>query len=99
MNAPSSRFRFDARRAVAISIVQVVLVVAAVAVSQLDLPVRANMVLVMGLTTLNAMLIAFLLLGVRRDGRLVFVFALITTVMVLGLLAWPAWDVYERLRY
>lgn len=99
MHAPSSRFRFDARRAVAISIVQIALVGAAVAVSRLDLPVRTNMALVMGLTTLNAMLVAFLLLGVRRDGRLVFVFALITTVMVLGLLGWPAWDVYERLGY
>lgn len=98
MDPSPPAFRFDAKRAVVVSVLQIVLVAAAVMVSQLGLPVRASMTAVMALTTLNAMLIAFLLLGVARDGRLVSVFAIIVAVQIIGLLVWPAWDIYERVR-
>jgi FtsH-binding integral membrane protein len=79
-------------------VAQLVLVGVAVIVSQLDLASRTNMAIVLALTLLNAAVIAVLLLGVRRDGRLVWMLAAITAVLVLGLLAWPAWDIYERVR-
>jgi hypothetical protein len=40
--------------------------------------------------------VAFTLMGVRRSGRWVLFLLLATTVFVVGLLVWPAWDVYER---
>jgi hypothetical protein len=98
MDSSPTTFRFDRGRAALVSVAQLVLVAAAVAVSQLDLAVRTNMAIVLLLTIVNAGVIAGLLLGVRRDGRLVWTFALVTAVLVLGLLAWPAWDIYERVR-
>lgn len=94
----SPGFRFDARHAAATAIVQLVLVAAAVGISQLDLGGRTTLWLVLALTTLNGMLVAFLLLGVKRSGWMISLFAVITVVFIVSLLAWPAWDVYERVR-
>jgi hypothetical protein len=97
MDAPSG-FHFDARRAAATAVLQVALVAAAVGVSQLDVPVRTRIVMVLALTGINGLIVAMLLLGVRRSGRMVSVFAIVIVTLVIGLLGWPAWDVYERMR-
>lgn len=91
-------FRFDSRRAALASVVQIAIVVIAVAVSRLDLPVRANITIVMSLTVVNAGIVALLLLGVRRDGPMVWVFAAIIAFFAINCLFWPAWDIYEHMR-
>ena len=83
---------------VLVSVAQLALVAAAVAVSRMNLAVRTSMALVLALTLVNAAVIAVRLLGVRRDGRLVWTFAVVVAVFVISLLAWPAWDIYERVR-
>jgi hypothetical protein len=94
----SPGFQFDTRRAALTALVQMVLVAAAVGISQLDLAGRTTLWLVLALTALNGMLVVFLLLGVKRSGWMVSVFAVITAIFIVNLLAWPAWDIYERVR-
>jgi ethanolamine utilization microcompartment shell protein EutS len=86
------------RRTVSITATHLELMLAAVLVSRLGLGRTMNTVVVMALTIGNAAIIAGPLLGVRRD-RMIAMLALVTAIFVLGLLAWPAWDVYERVGY
>jgi hypothetical protein len=97
MDSPSG-FRFDMRRAAMTAVLQLALVGAAVGVSQLDLPVRTSLAIVLALTGLNGLIVAMLLLGLRGRGPMVSLFAIIVVIFVIGLLGWPAWDVYERVR-
>ena len=77
---------------------QLVLTALAVLVSRMDLGGRWGGVVVMGVATVNGLLVAIMLLGVRREGRLVSVLALAVVVFLVGLLVWPAWDVAQRTR-
>lgn len=86
----------DLRRHLLTFALQVVLMLATVAVSRLDLGVRPGTAAVMMLAALNAALVAVALMGVRRDGPLVRMLALLTAVVMVGLLIWPAWDAASR---
>ena len=77
---------------------QLVLTAVAVLLSRLNMGTRAVTVMVMGAAGLNAAIVALILMGLRRDRSLVPVFDIVVLVVVTGLLAWPAWDVYERAR-
>ncbi len=98
MNATSADGTFELRRYLAVFVAQLVLTAVAVLVSQSNLSARTSMAAVALLAVLNAGIVAVVLMGVRRDGRLVSVLALALIVFVVGLLVWPAWDVYERAR-
>lgn len=79
-------------------VVQLLLMLATVAVSQLDLGVRLGMTAVMLLASVNAIVVAVVLMGVRREGFLVRMLAVLTLAHIVGLLVWPAWDVAYRVR-
>ena len=98
MNATAADGTFGLGRYLAVFVAQLVLTGVAVLVSQLNLSARTSMVAVAVVAVLNAGMVAVALMGVRRDGRLVSVLALAIIVFVVGLLVWPAWDVYERER-
>src|SRR3954447_13865921 len=98
MNATSADGTFELRRYLSVFVMQLVLTAVAVLVSQSNLSARTSMAAVALLAVLNAGIVAVALMGVRRDGRLVSVLALALIVFVVGLLVWPAWDVYERAR-
>lgn len=86
----------DTRRHLVTFASQVVLMLATVAVSRLG--GRLGMTVVMLLAAVNATVVAVALMGVRRDGPLVRTLAVLTLVVLVGLLVWPAWDVASRLR-
>jgi hypothetical protein len=98
MNATSADGTFELRRYLAVFVAQLVLTGVAVLVSQLDLGVRTGVAAVTVVAVLNAAMVAVVLMGVRRDGRFVSALALAVIVFAVGLLVWPAWDVYERAR-
>jgi heme/copper-type cytochrome/quinol oxidase subunit 4 len=75
---------------------QLALTGAAVIIAEAGAGGRLQMAAVVAAALVNALVVAFLAMGVRRDGRLVAVFAIAVAVVLVGLLAWPAWDVYER---
>jgi heme/copper-type cytochrome/quinol oxidase subunit 4 len=77
---------------------QLALTAAAVAVSQSVSATRFRIVGVMLLAAVNGLVVALVMMNLRRDSRLVAVFAIVLAVCLAGLLAWPAWDVYERVR-
>ncbi len=77
---------------------QLVLMLATVAVSRLDLGVRLGATAVMLLAAVNATVVAVVLMGVRRDGPLVRMLAVLTLVVIVGLLIWPSWDGASRVR-
>jgi caa(3)-type oxidase subunit IV len=78
--------------------VQVCLVLGAVAVSRLDPGGMASVAAVMTVAAANAFLVAFALMGIGRESRLVSILVVMTLVIVVGLLVWPAWDVAGRAR-
>jgi hypothetical protein len=82
----------------AIAAAQVVLTLLAVVVSRLGLGGHVGAVAVMGLATVNGLIVALAVLGVRRNGALVSWLALGVVVLIAGLLVWPAWDVAARAR-
>jgi len=84
----------DVRRFLFAFVSQLVLTAAAVLASRLNVGTIA----VMSLAAVNASIVAVTLMGVRRDGRLISLLAAATLVFLVGLLIWPAWDVYERMR-
>lgn len=88
----------DSRRHILTLAAQLGLMLATVAVSRLDLGVRFGAAAVMLLAAANATVVAVALMGVRRDGLLVRLLAVLTLVVILGLLIWPAWDVAYRVR-
>jgi len=88
----------DSRRHLVTLALQLLLMLATVAVSRLDLGVRLGATAVMLLAAANATVVAVVLMGVRRDGRLVQMLALLTLVVIVGLLIWPAWDAADRVR-
>ena len=88
----------DTRRHVVTFASQLVLMLATVAVSRLDLGVRLGATAVMLLAAVNATVVAVALMGVRRDGPLVRMLVVLTLVVIVGLLVWPAWDTAYRLR-
>ena len=88
----------DTRRQVMTFAAQLVLMLATVAVSRLDLGVRAGAAAVMALAAVNAGVVAVGLMGIRRDGAFVRMLAVLTLVVIIGLLVWPAWDVAYRVR-
>jgi hypothetical protein len=99
MHSPrSGSTTIDFRRAALVTAAQLALMLAAVLVSRLGLGVRTTLIAVMGVTAVNGGVIALRLLGVRRE-RLIAMLAIVTAVFIIGLLAWPAWDVYERMGY
>jgi heme/copper-type cytochrome/quinol oxidase subunit 4 len=98
MTPTSADATVNLRRYLTVFVSQLVLTGAAVLVSRLNLGVRTSVAAVMFIAVLNAGMVAFTLMGVRRDGRFVSIMALAVLVFVLGLLVWPAWDVYDRAR-
>ncbi len=88
----------DSRRHLLTFALQVALMLATVGVSRIDLGVRLGAAVVMLLAAANATVVAVALMGVRRDGLLVRLLAVLTLVVILGLLIWPAWDVAYRVR-
>ena len=88
----------DIRRHLLVFASQLLLLLVTVAVSRLDLGVRLGTSAVMLLAAVNATVVAVVLMGVGRDGRLVRMLAVLTLVVIIGLLVWPAWDVAARLR-
>ena len=78
--------------------VQLVLTVLAVLASRMNLGEDARSVAVMGVATVNGLVVAIALLGVRRSGWMVSTLALAVVVFIVGLLVWPAWDVAQRAR-
>ncbi len=88
----------DTRRHLVTFASQLVLMLATVAVSRLELGVRLGTSAVMLLAAVNATVVAVALMGVRRDGPLVRTLAVLTLVVIVGLLVWPAWDVAYRVR-
>ena len=88
----------DTRRHLVTLASQVVLMLATVAMSRLDLGVRLGTTAVMLLAAVNATVVAVVLMGVRRDGPLVRMLAVLTLVVLIGLLVWPAWDIAYRVR-
>ncbi len=77
---------------------QLGLMLATVAVSRLELGVPLRATAVMLLAAVNATVVAVVLMGVRRDGVLVRMLVVLTLVVIIGLLFWPAWDVAQRVR-
>ena len=77
---------------------QLALTAAAVLISRTAGRGLAGIAAVMTVAAVNAVLVAFTLMGVRRSGRWIVLLLLATIVFVSGLLVWPAWDVYERAR-
>jgi hypothetical protein len=90
--------RARSQRHIAAGVAQLLLTGLAVGLSQVGLGLRAGIVAIMGVATLNAMMVAVLLLGVRREGRLIWIGAVSTVFLMIGLLVWPAWDVWVRAR-
>ncbi len=88
----------DTRRHLLTLASQLVLMLATVAVSRLDLGVRLGAAAVMLLAAFNATVVAVVLMGIRRDGPLVRMLAVLTLVVIVGLLFWPAWDGAARVR-
>jgi caa(3)-type oxidase subunit IV len=88
----------DTRRHLVTFASQLLLMLATVAVSRLGLGVRLGTTAVMLLAAVNATVVAVVLMGVRRDGLLVRMLAVLTLVVMVGLLVWPAWDVAARVR-
>jgi heme/copper-type cytochrome/quinol oxidase subunit 4 len=98
MTTTSADTTVNLRRYLTVFVLQLALTGAAVLVSRLELGVRTSVAAVMLVAMLNGGLVAFALMGVRRDGRLVSMLVLAVLVFVVGLLVWPAWDVYDRAR-
>ena len=88
--------RVSLRHHLPVFVAQLVLTAAAVLISRTAGRGMAGSAAVMAVALTNAGIVAFTLMGVRRGGRWVLFLLLATTVFVVGLLAWPAWDVYER---
>jgi len=47
----------------------------------------------------NGLVVALAAKGVRRDGQWPSVLAVLTLVLIVGLLIWPAWDISQRVRW
>jgi uncharacterized membrane protein YhaH (DUF805 family) len=60
---------------------------------------HGGVVIVMAIAGVNAVVVAVAQMGVRRDGRLPLWLALLTLVLITGLLIWPAVDVSQRARW
>lgn len=88
----------DTRRHLLTLASQLGLMLATVGVSRLELGLRAGAAAVMLLAAVNATVVAVVLMGVRRDGPLVRGVVLLTLVVIVGLLVWPAWDTASRVK-
>ena len=83
------------RRATVVFGAQLALLAATVVVARLASG-RAGITAVMLLAGVNALVVAFVLMGLRRDGRAPIALAILTVVITVGLLFWPAWDIAYR---
>lgn len=83
------------RRATVVFGAQLALLAATVVVARLASG-RAGITAVMLLAGVNALVVAFVLMGLRRDGRAPIALAVLTVVITVGLLFWPAWDIAYR---
>lgn len=86
----------DIRRYVAIFVAQLALTGAAIGASRLGLGTASTVVLVAAVAAVNAVVVALGFMGVRRDGWVVPLVVVVTVFFLIGLLFWPAWDLYER---
>jgi caa(3)-type oxidase subunit IV len=87
----------DVRPYMVVFVAQLVLTVLAVLVSRVeDLGTSLGIAAVMLVAAINAGMVAFFTMGLRRDGRLIGWLAVLTLVVVVGLLVWPAWDIGGR---
>ena len=57
---------------------------------------HTGVALVMALAGVNGLVVAFGLMGIRRDGWGPWALALLTLTITVGLLFWPAWDIASR---
>jgi Na+/proline symporter len=78
--------------------VQLALTALAVLVSRMSVGSHALAVAVMSVATVNGLVVALSLMGVRRHGWMVSTLAVCVVVFIAGLLTWPAWDVAGRAR-
>lgn len=90
----------DVRPYFAVCAAQLVLTVLAVLVSRVeDLGTTLGVVAVMLVAAINGGMVAVFTMGVRRDGRAIVWLAVMTMVLIAGLLVWPAWDISQRGRH
>lgn len=90
----------DVRPYVVVFVAQLVLTVLTVLVSRVeDLGATLGVTAVMLLAAINAGMVAMFTMGIRRDGRLIAWLAVLTVVLMIGLLIWPGWDVSQRGRH
>lgn len=87
-----------ARRFLLIGAAQFALVGLVVLVSRLDLAGSVRSAAIMGTSLVNGLIVALALMGVRRDGRMIALLALGVVVLIAGLLIWPSWDTFDRVR-
>lgn len=57
---------------------------------------HAGVALVMALAGVNGLAVVFGMMGLRRDGWGPWALAILTIVITVGLLFWPAWDIAFR---
>lgn len=87
----------DVRPYAAVFVAQLVLTVLAVLVSRVEeLGTSLGVAAVMLVAAINAGMVAFFTMGIRRDGRLITWLAVLTLLIIVGLLVWPAWDIGGR---
>lgn len=87
----------DVRPYLVVFVAQFVLTVLAVLISRVEeLGTSLGIAAVMLVAAINAAMVAFFTMGIRRDGRLVSWLAILTLAVIVGLLVWPAWDIGGR---
>lgn len=90
----------DTRPYLAVFVAQLVLTALAVLVSRVEeLGNVLGIAAVMLVAAVNGGMVALFTMGLRRDGRLIVGLAVLTLVLITGLLIWPAWDVSQRARH
>jgi cytochrome c oxidase subunit 4 len=94
---PNETVMPDVRRYLMVCAALLVLTFVTVAVSALDLGRHTAIIVAVGIATVKAALVAFVFMHLSHERRW-FVWSLgLMGVFILGLLFWPAWDIYERL--
>ncbi|MFN7915814.1 MAG: hypothetical protein U0Q55_10795 [Vicinamibacterales bacterium] len=100
MSDPSMPSAPDTRPYLVVWAAQLVLTLLAVLVARVEaLGTTLGIAAVMLLAIINAGMVAVYTMGIRRDGRAIVWLAVVTVVLIAGLLVWPAWDISQRGRH
>ena len=90
----------DVRPYLVVYVAQLVLTVLALLVSRVqELGNGLTIAAVMLVAAVNGGMVAVFTMGVRRDGRAILWLAILTIVLIAGLLVWPGWDIAHRGRH